>query len=72
MGNPKLMSNIMSSIEVQIPHISKQLEIVSILDEFEELITSLNSGLPAEIEARRKQYEYYRNKLLTFKELKSA
>lgn len=40
--------------------------IVSILDRFEALTTDLQNGLPAEIEARRQQYEYYRNKLLTF------
>jgi len=45
----------------------EQKRIVSILDRFEALTTDLQSGLPAEIEARRKQYEYYREKLLTFK-----
>ena len=39
----------------------------NVLDRFEALTTDLQSGLPAEIEARRKQYEYYREKLLTFK-----
>ncbi|MEN6445120.1 MAG: restriction endonuclease subunit S, partial [Candidatus Cloacimonas sp.] len=41
--------------------------IVSILDKFYALVNDISVGLPAEIEARRKQYEYYRNKLLTFK-----
>ena len=52
-----------------LPLISKeeQHRIVSILDRFESLTTSLQSGLPAEISARRQQYEYYRDKLLTFK-----
>ena len=52
-----------------LPLISKeeQHRIVSILDRFESLTTSLQSGLPAEIAARRQQYEYYRDKLLTFK-----
>lgn len=45
----------------------EQQRIVSILDRFESLTTSLQSGLPAEIAARRQQYEYYRDKLLTFK-----
>lgn len=49
-----------------IPPLSEQQRIVSILDRFEALTTDLQSGLPAEIEARRQQYEYYRNKLLTF------
>ena len=49
-----------------IPPLSEQQRIVSILDRFEALTTDLQDGLPAEIEARRQQYEYYRNKLLTF------
>ena len=51
-----------------IPPIERQKQIVSILDKFEKLTNDIAFGLPAEIEARRKQYEYYRNKLLTFKE----
>lgn len=51
---------------IPIPPLSEQQRIVSILDRFEVLTTDLQSGLPAEIEARRQQYEYYRNKLLTF------
>ena len=49
--------------------ISEQERIVSILDRFDSLCNDLTSGLPAEIEARQKQYEYYRDKLLTFKPL---
>ncbi len=45
---------------------SRQKQIVSILDKFEKLTIDISIGLPAEIEARRKQYEYHRNKLLTF------
>ena len=52
---------------IPIPSPSEQQRIVSILDRFEALTTDLQSGLPAEIEARRKQYEYYREQLLTFK-----
>ena len=52
---------------VPIPSIPEQRRIVAILDRFEALTTDLQSGLPAEIEARRKQYEHYREKLLTFK-----
>ena len=51
---------------IPIPSLEEQARIVSILDRFEVLTTDLQSGLPAEIEARRQQYEYYRNKLLTF------
>ena len=46
--------------------IERQQRIVEILDRFDTLCNDLTSGLPAEIEARRKQYEYYRDKLLTF------
>ncbi len=52
---------------VPLPPLPVQRRIVSILDRFEALTTDLQSGLPAEIKARRKQYEYYREKLLTFK-----
>lgn len=57
----------MEEIELPIPPLAEQERIVSILDRFEALTTDLQSGLPAEIAARRKQYEYYREKLLTFK-----
>ena len=58
------------SIPVPVPPLSEQQRIVDILDRFDALCNDITSGLPAEIEARRKQYEYYRDKLLTFKELK--
>ncbi|MCT3014107.1 restriction endonuclease subunit S [Propionibacterium freudenreichii] len=57
--------------KILIPPIAEQERIVSILDTFDALVNDLNSGLPAELNARRQQYEYYRDKLLTFKELKS-
>lgn len=53
--------------KIPIPSLEEQHRIVSILDRFESLTTSLQSGLPAEIAARRQQYEHYRDKLLTFK-----
>ena len=56
------------SAMVCLPPIEEQNRIVSILDRFDSLCNDLTSGLPAEIEARQKQYEYYRDKLLTFKE----
>lgn len=58
--------------EIPIPPLETQEKIVSILDKFDKLINDISEGLPAEIEARQKQYEYYRNKLLNFKELKTA
>ena len=55
---------------VCLPSLVEQNCIVSILDRFDALCNDLSDGLPAEIEARKKQYEYYRDKLLTFKEVK--
>lgn len=62
MGNPKLMSNQMATIEIPMPPLTVQEEIVRILD----LFTNLAAELQAELQARQKQYEHYRNKLLTF------
>lgn len=62
MGNPKLMSNVMGTIQCPVPPLSVQEEIVRILDKF----TALEAELEAELEARRKQYEFYRDQLLTF------
>ncbi len=56
---------------IPIPPLEIQQEIVKILDQFSLLTTDLLAGIPAEIEARKKQYEYYREKLLTFKPLKA-
>lgn len=53
---------------VPIPSLEEQKKIVDILDRFHTLTTDITAGLPAEIEARRKQYEYYREQLLTFKQ----
>ena len=52
---------------IAIPPLPVQHRIAETLDKFEALTSDLQSGLPAEIEARRKQYEYYRDRLLTFK-----
>ena len=53
---------------IPVPPLEEQERIVSILDRFDALTTDITAGLPAEIEARRKQYEYYRDQLLTFKQ----
>lgn len=53
---------------IPIPTLEDQAMIVNILDKFHSLATDISAGLPAEIEARKKQYEYYRDKLLSFKE----
>ena len=65
MGNPKIMSNVMEKIEVPIPPLAIQQEIVKILDTF----ATLEAELEAELEARRKQYEYYREELLNIKDV---
>ena len=62
MGNPKLMSNQISAISVPVPPIEIQEEIVKILDRFAEYAAELQ----AELQARKEQYEYYRNLLLSF------
>jgi type I restriction enzyme S subunit len=59
----------LNSVKVQIPRPEKQLKIAELLDKFDALVNDISIGLPAELEARRKQYEYYREKLLTFKGL---
>ena len=58
------------NLEIPVPQLEQQQRIVDILDCFDTLCNDISSGLPAEIEARQKQYEYYRDKLLTFKKLK--
>ena len=64
-----LNADIVRELEIPVPSLDEQERIVNILDRFESLCNDMTSGLPAEIEARQKQYEYYRDKLLTFKEL---
>ena len=59
-------ANDMSKIKIPIPPLEKQEQIVSILDKFNTLTTSITEGLPREIELRQKQYEYYRDLLLSF------
>jgi len=58
----------LNNFPVPAPSLKEQERIVAILDRFDALCNDLTSGLPAEIEARKKQYEYYRDRLLTFKE----
>ena len=63
-----LNSAIIKNYPIAIPSLDEQDRIVSILDKFDALVNDLSIGLPAEINARRKQYEYYRDRLLTFRE----
>ena len=62
-----LKADIVKEIEIPIISLKEQQRIVDILDRFDKLCNDISEGLPAEIEARQKQYEYYRDKLLTFK-----
>ena len=57
----------LAKIKIPIPPLSEQQRIVSILDKFDTLTSSISEGLPKEIELRRKQYEYYREQLLSFR-----
>ena len=63
---PKLNQKNLNKINIPLPPLDKQERIVGILDRFDALCNDLSSGLPAEIEARQKQYEYYRDRLLNF------
>ncbi len=65
-GLPIINTAKLSTYKIPIPTIEKQKRIVSILDRFDKICNDISEGLPAEIEARRKQYEYYRDKLLSF------
>ena len=69
-GSKLAMANLsfIRELEISVPHIEVQNRIVYVLEHFEDICSDLNIGLPAEIEARKKQYEYYRDVLLTFAE----
>ncbi|WP_086228561.1 restriction endonuclease subunit S [Campylobacter sp. P0109] len=58
------------NLEIFLPNIEEQKRIINILEKLYKISNDISNGLPAEIEARKKQYEFYRDKLLTFKELK--
>lgn len=64
---PHLTQQGLVSLNIPIPSLEEQNRVVSILDKFEALTNDLTAGLPAEMEKRRQQYEFYRDKLLTFK-----
>lgn len=68
-GQPLVTATDIKKLLVPIPSLDKQQHIVEILDKFETLVGDFSQGLPAEIAAVQEQYEFYRNKLLTFKRI---
>jgi type I restriction enzyme S subunit len=64
--------SVAKEMTIWVPDMPEQLRIAEILDRVQSLSEDVSQGLPAEITARRQQYEYYRNELLTFKELKAS
>lgn len=71
----RVSGNSMGKFKIPVPYadnpkksLAEQARIVTILDKFDALVNDISNGLPAEIKARKSQYEYYRNQLLTFKE----
>jgi type I restriction enzyme S subunit len=71
---PQLTVPNVKKIKIPVPPIAEQERIVAILDKFDALVNDISIGLPAELNARKKQYEYYRDQLLTFRplEMKNA
>ena len=65
-AQPQFNTGAISQVKIPLPPLAEQQRIVDILDRFDALINDLSQGLPAEIEARQQQYEYYRDQLLTF------
>jgi type I restriction enzyme S subunit len=68
-GVPRIILKNFKKVKIPVPSIAEQNQIVSVLDKFDYLIHDFSNGLPAEINARHKQYEYYRDELFTFKDL---
>lgn len=66
-GIPTLDGKVLEELIIPVPPLAEQNRIVAILDRFDTLTNDLTVGLPAEMEKRRQQYEFYRDKLLTFK-----
>ena len=65
-GIPQLTAPELKKVVIPVPPLPVQQRIVTVLDNFDAICSDLNIGLPAEIEARKKQYEFYRDQLLTF------
>lgn len=68
-GIPALNKSNLEKLSIPVPSLDEQERIVQTLDNFDALVNDISIGLPAEIKARRQQYEYFRDQLLSFKEL---
>ena len=71
-GQPLITATQIKNRLIPVPSLDEQKRIAAILDKFDALVNDISIGLPAETEARRRQYEYYRGKLLTFKNIEEA
>ena len=69
-GQPQFNANVLKLVKLQVPSLNEQEKIVCILDRYNSIYNEIIKKISDEIEARQKQYEYYRDKLLSFKELK--
>ena len=67
-GQPLVTGKLIKALKVALPDVDEQRRIAGVLDKFDALVNDISIGLPAELAARRKQYDYYRDRLLTFKE----
>lgn len=67
---PRGNKDIIMKYQFSIPSLTKQQAIVDILDKFDTIVNDLSNGLTAEIEARQRQYEFYRDKIIKFQEKK--
>ena len=72
MGNPKLMAGTMGEVKIHIPSMERQLKIVRILDKYEAVLNDISINLLEEIASRKQQFEHYRSKLLTFRDLETV
>jgi type I restriction enzyme S subunit len=70
-GQPLVTGGLIKNLKVFVPPLEEQERIASTLDKFDALVNDLSFGLPAEIKARRQQYEHYREKLLSFAKLEA-
>lgn len=69
---PSISDSLVKEYEITLPSLDEQIRIINILDNLEETNFELNNNLSLELESRQKQYEFYRDKLLTFKELNES